>query len=167
MSFSEQYKEIYEAAFGSSPRFDSLLFKNYSAGLHYITEKGRVAAGFFLLPCLLEKNGESCEAYYLYAAATASSLRGKGFMTQLLQKLRLEYREPIFLKPASASLIDFYSQRGFASITASPLSGDASLRAGFSELAELCRPEKSEYTAMCCGELPFEIDRLCFANTLE
>ena len=163
----QRYREIYEAAFGRDEPFDSLLFDNYSDSCRFMKKDGVVTAALFLLPCVLKTAEYSIPARYLYAAATAPENRRRGEMTKLLAAVCGDTAEPIFLKPASESLADYYAKRGFKRLKASPYEKSARLEGGFPELSNLCLPEKGDYTVMYSGALPFHLSSLCFFDTLE
>lgn len=166
MIYAEQYRKIYETAFGRSSEFDTTLFGRYSDRLCYISESGKAVAAFFLLPCFLEKKGIIQNAHYLYAAATAPDSRGQGFMTRLIKQVCRDCTEPIFLKPADSSLIKFYSERGFSAVNASPFCGEYKLLCDFPELSALCKPEQNNFIVMY-HKPNIKIKSICFADTLD
>ncbi len=160
----EKCRRIYEAAFGACPEFDSLLFERYS---EYCITSQSSDAMLFLLPARLEGLSVTARAYYLYAAATDPAMQGRGEMTGLLKTVLSAADGPIFLKPASSSLEEFYKKRGFSALKASPVSGNLRLCGLFRELALLCKPETEEFTMMCSGiSLPGN-STIRFADTLE
>lgn len=71
---------------------------------------GKVVAMLFLLPFVLQPEGKS--VYYLYAAATSPKFQGQGIMAQLLCAAKQQGR-PIFLKPGSKSLFEYYERNDF------------------------------------------------------
>lgn len=74
-----------------------------------------------LMDASLEGAGERRQAKFIYAAGTLTAHRRKGYMAALIKALaeKAEREEfALFLKPASASLIDFYQRFGFAADSA-------------------------------------------------
>lgn len=164
MPDTEKCRRIYEAAFGTCPEFDSLLFERYS---EYCITSQSGGAMLFLLPARLEGLSVTARAYYLYAAATDPAMQGRGEMTRLLKTVISAADGPVFLKPATPSLEEFYKKRGFSALKASPVSGNLRLCGLFRELALLCKPETEEFTMMCSGiSLPGN-STVRFADTLE
>ncbi len=83
-------------------------------------EGGEVVSMLFLLDGNLIIEGNSYSSYYLYAACTAESFRGRGIMAKLLEKAKKLTAERnkyfICLMPAEKSLFGFYERFGYKSI---------------------------------------------------
>ena len=60
---------------------------------------------------------ERYKAGYLYAVATAKKFRGKGHAKRLLARVAA-MDKPVFLRPMSPSLFDFYKSAGFTPFSA-------------------------------------------------
>ncbi|MBR2418432.1 MAG: GNAT family N-acetyltransferase [Clostridia bacterium] len=84
-----------------------------------VFEKEKIVSCFYLLPSEILCNGKSYSGYYLYAAATKESCRGKGYMGGLIKEAINELREKadfISLVPADEGLYSYYSRFGFESV---------------------------------------------------
>lgn len=83
-------------------------------------EYGAVVSMLFLLEGNLVLNNNSYSSYYLYAACTAKSCRGRGIMAMLLEKAKEVTAERnkyfICLMPGEKSLFHFYERFGYKSI---------------------------------------------------
>lgn len=83
-------------------------------------ENGEVVSMLFLLEGDLIIDNKSYSSYYLYAACTSVSQRGRGIMANLLEKAKetAENRGKYFicLMPGEPSLFDFYKRFGYKSI---------------------------------------------------
>ena len=133
---ADKVRDIYTEAFGASPLFDSLFFYAYKDSVRTLVVDGKIVSILFLLPCLA--NGQKC--YYLYAAATASAERGKGYMSRLIKDVLTKADAPIFLKPASDDLIPFYSKLGFFMANGVASNGDVTINVSdeHKRLSEMC-----------------------------
>ena len=58
MTKLEQCKLLYNAAFGSEPEFDNMLFDLFFDCIETLEIDGRVAAMYFKIPCTLNINEE-------------------------------------------------------------------------------------------------------------
>lgn len=105
--------EIYRQSFGNEPDFEKALFKNCGNYIKKLDKNGETVSILFLLPCEMLSGGTVNNAYYLFAAATHSDKRGKGYMSQLIERIKTETSAPIILRPANESLIKFYEKSGF------------------------------------------------------
>lgn len=107
-------KKLYEAGFpGEDPAFTDALFAlGFPQHLEGIAERGTLLSMLFALPYpVITAQGE-LPARYLYAVATDPDHRGKGYAKRLLRELIAE-GTPVFLRPMSPSLFDFYRDAGF------------------------------------------------------
>ncbi len=82
--------------------------------------EGIIASVLFLLEGEMHINGVDYSSYYLYAACTLKNFRGRGIMSQMLEFSECIASERnkkfIALKPAEASLYDYYSRFGYKSV---------------------------------------------------
>lgn len=105
-------------------------------------ENGTVVSMLFLLEGNLVIKGKSYPSYYLYAACTAESCRGRGIMAMLLEKAKeitaQRNRYFICLKPAEESLFDYYGKYGYKTIFSSKI-----IYVDSSELEGVSIPEES------------------------
>lgn len=108
-------RRLYETAFpGEDAAFTDALFAlAFPKYLHALGEGGKLFSMLFALPySIVTKEGER-EAYYLYAVATDPAARGKGYARQLLSEVAAKCA-PVFLRPMSPSLFDFYTRAGLS-----------------------------------------------------
>ena len=161
---------LYKEAFGDDGEFTVKLFDDFFNCCHYIKVDQEVAAMLFLLPCELVMGDDRRSASYLFAAATALSYRGKGYMTRLIEKCLAENEDFIFLKPADNGLIDFYSSRGFSSVSAwRSVHGECRIEVGerFRNLAKGAVVNGEEYIIMCRSDMCQALKKLSFAFPMD
>lgn len=116
-----KYKELYLLCFTEDTEEDAeLLFKNVLSKAKLISENyknGSPIAMLFLMDANIIQNGKALDYYYLYAACTHPSYRGKGIMGNLLERAKetaiKDKKLGIFLKPANPPLFNFYAKSGF------------------------------------------------------
>lgn len=72
-----------------------------------------VSACYLLSVSYRALDGTEKSAWYLYAAATLSQCRGRGFMERILQFIKEKIEEPVLLVPAQKGLISYYERQGF------------------------------------------------------
>lgn len=106
-------RALYDTAFPGEPEaFTKALFDRYFPHcLRVIQEGEQPVAMLFSVPYPLATPSGITEAHYLYAVATHPDHRGKGLAKQLLQQEAARY--PVFLRPMTPSLFDFYEKAGF------------------------------------------------------
>ena len=107
-------RALYDEAFpGEEECFTEALFAlGYPNHLVAMGEGKDLASMLFALPYnIVTKEGEIL-ANYLYAVATAQAHRGKGYAKKLLKRVA-DRGTPVFLRPMSPSLFDFYKSAGF------------------------------------------------------
>ena len=77
---------LWQEAFGDDESFINAFFKGFYTpqNVPVFVIDGEIAAMLFLLDGELSIGGKIYPAYYLYAASTKKSHRGKGLMTELL-----------------------------------------------------------------------------------
>lgn len=107
-------RELFELAFGDGNRaFGDLFFATYAPDcLRVIEEDGNLKSMLFSIPYDLQTEKGVVSARYLYAVATAPKARGQGYAGALLRR-EIEQGVPVFLRPSSPSLFDFYKRVGF------------------------------------------------------
>ncbi len=105
---------LYNEAFpGEEPTFTEALFAlGFPHHLKGLAEHGKLYSMLFSLPYPIVTAQGTVNARYLYAVATDKAQRGKGYAKQLLQQIA-EEGTPVFLRPMSPSLFDFYASVGF------------------------------------------------------
>ena len=127
----DQCRALYDLAFpGEAQDFTAALFKRYFPDcLRVICEGEQPASMLFSIPCPIQTESGTLPARYIYAVATHPDHRGKGLAKQLLRAEAARY--PIFLRPMSPSLFDFYAKVGFSPISpVSRLEGTATVAGG-------------------------------------
>ncbi len=108
-------RALYDEAFpGENERFTEALFAlGYPKHLVAMGEGNELASMLFALPYDIVTENGTVQANYLYAVATAKAHRGKGYAKKLLKRVA-DRGTPVFLRPMSPSLFDFYKAAGFA-----------------------------------------------------
>ena len=83
----------------------------------YIKQNGKILSQAFVVPVSLKGREEVFNGYYFCCAVTARGARGKGYMANIIERVKktAEQRDMDFvaLIPANRSLFDFYSKFGF------------------------------------------------------
>lgn len=116
-----QHKQLYLLCFTEDTAEDAeLLFEKVFSKAKMLSEYnelGQPIAMLYLMDAKIVDNGKKDDYYYLYAACTHPSYRGKGIMGRLLEKAKAEAvkdnKKGIFLKPANPPLFDFYAKSNF------------------------------------------------------
>ncbi len=111
-------KALWNEAFaGEDPAFTEALFAlGFPTHFRAICEDGAPVCMLFALPYPLMTEQGPVEARYLYAVATAKAHRGKGYAKHLLREVMAE-GVPVFLRPMSPSLFDFYKRAGLSPLS--------------------------------------------------
>lgn len=113
---------LWNEAFGDKERDIRFFLDNKFVPKNTIVceEQNKIISMLFLLEGNMVLNAVSYPSYYLYAACTAKSHRGKGIMAKLLEKAKETACERnkyfICLMPAEDSLFDFYKKFGYKSV---------------------------------------------------
>ena len=167
MTKLEQCRSLYNAAFGSEPEFDNMLFDMFFDCIETLETDGVVAAMYFKIPCVLNINGNKQKAYYIYAVTTHSDFRHRGLMSKLFYNTQTEKDAFYFLKPSSEGVINFYNQVGFKQIIGTRNTCDAQIEVddNFKKLSSICDKVKETYPLMIKGSQ--NIEKLNFIYTLE
>ena len=106
-------RALYDICFPDEGAFADALFLTYAPDcLRTIEIDGAVAAMLFSIPYPIVLENGTQSARYLYAVATHPDHRGKGLASRLLREEAA--RGPVFLRPMSPELFDFYKKVGFA-----------------------------------------------------
>ena len=107
-------RALYDEAFpGEDEKFTEALFAlGFPQHLVAMGEGSELASMLFALPYDIVTEQGRTQASYLYAVATAKAHRGKGYAKKLLRRVA-ERGVPVFLRPMSPSLFDFYKAAGF------------------------------------------------------
>ena len=124
-------RALYDLAFPGEPEaFTKALFDRYFPDhARVICEGGKPVSMLFSIPSPIQLESETLDARYLYAVATHPDHRGKGLAKRLLAAEAAEH--PVFLRPMSPSLFDFYAKAGYTPISPiSCLAGKATAPSG-------------------------------------
>lgn len=104
------YMEAFE---GEDPRFvDALFAKGFPRHLVAMGDGGKLVSMLFALPYPIQTEQGLIDAHYIYGVATAKEYRGKGYAKRLLAEAA-SHGTPVFLRPMSPSLFNFYADAGF------------------------------------------------------
>ena len=112
MSLYEQARALYEGAFvGEDQGFTDALFAAYFPhAFRAIFVDEKPVSMLFSIPYPVIIEGKAVTAHYLYGVATDPQHRGKGYAKALVEAEAEQY--PVFLRPMSQSLFDFYGRAG-------------------------------------------------------
>ncbi|MBE6629644.1 MAG: GNAT family N-acetyltransferase [Ruminococcaceae bacterium] len=107
-------RRLYEEAFPMEDAAftDALFALCFPHHLVAMSEGGELCSMLFAVPYPIQGADGPITAHYLYAVATAKAHRGKGYAKRLLQGVASR-GTPVFLRPMSPSLFDFYKSAGF------------------------------------------------------
>lgn len=162
--------DIYKEAFEESIPFEEKLFGEGFKYVEYLEDGGAVKSILFLLPCTLVT--ERCEipAKYIFAAATKSTDRKKGYMEKLLERIKNENNEFLFLRPASKGLEEYYKKIGFKSFLGTSSDACAEIKPSniMDYLANGITEEKGkEFVLMYSCKNEINIDKVKFIYSME
>ncbi len=166
-----QCRAIYKEAFcEENAFFEDMLFESCFRYIRYIKFDGKIAAMLFALPCRIITESDDFEGFYVYAAATLKSERGKGHMTRLINELKKEGKA-IFLRPADEGLVEFYKKLGFSEVEGVGCDcgcPQALPQVGFRELAEKLqiKADGSSFPIMV-SQFETDIAKLNFPYSME
>ena len=124
-------RALYDLAFPGEPEaFTKALFDRYFPDhARVICENGHPVSMLFSIPSPIQLENGTLDARYLYAVATHPDHRDKGLAKQMLAAEAAAH--PVFLRPMSPSLFDFYAKAGYTPLSpVSCLSGEATTPAG-------------------------------------
>lgn len=163
--------QIYKEAFGEDD-FSLQLFSKYFEFCKVLKNGENVVAITFLFPCEILTEKKTYNALYLFAVATDTKYRNKGYMTKLLENIKKEDSDKIlFLKPSNDGLIKFYEKQGFYTVKAkSSREGKKRVVLG-KALYNLSKGESeannSIYDLMCFYTEKIDLNGISFADTME
>ena len=159
-------RNIYRTVFcDPDTKFEDLLFDNCSRYCHTLSVQNKTVSMLFMLPIEVKLFDKSLNGAYLYAAATDIEHRKKGYMSQLIERVKKEY-DFIVLRPANDSLIKYYATFGFKCVTAGDFF-DAPLilpQNGYKKLIDTSgiNDNNEQFTAMYYSKTELEIDKINF-----
>lgn len=117
----EQLIMLWQQAFGDPKAFVQQAFDELipSEGIYLWKEEGEILSALYAIPCRIRGNGEKTkgQGFYFYALATQKNRRHQGWMGRLmeavLQELKRQGADFVFLQPAEENLFSYYEKRGF------------------------------------------------------
>lgn len=115
----ENCRALFDVAFPGEDKAwcDALFAYALPHALRVIREGDRPKAMLLALPYdIVLPSGRVQAAKYVYAVATDPACRGQGLAKKLLSKVAAE-GAPLFLRPMSASLFDFYKKAGLSPVS--------------------------------------------------
>ncbi len=122
LSYRQSLADLWHNVFGDGYDYINLIFeKDYNDSIICFGEidNNEVVSSFYLLRTTLKFKSENFTGYYLYAAATRPSYRGKGLMGKLIREAQLYCERQgydfISLVPSEESLYSYYQRYGFVS----------------------------------------------------
>lgn len=158
----ERLKQIYNETFGDNDnKFEDDLFENCFKYCKYLEDGGKITSLLFALPCKIEEK----EALYIFAVVTDKEHRGKGLAIKLIEQIKKENKDKILiLRPASESLVEYYSKLGFKTLNASNIEGEVALQPQdeYLKLATKYKETKGEYVAMYYSREPLKLNKIYF-----
>ena len=166
-------RKIYREAFcDEDTRFEDCLFDTCYDYCKTLQVNGETVSMLFALPCSIIFNKRQTAAIYVYAAATDKRFQGKGYMTQLLEKLKNKTDSLIFLRPANEKLITFYSRMDFIPFETENRKKSIPFvtpEAGYKKLIEKSKipDDKGDFTLMYWNKEDISLEKLYFVNSME
>lgn len=164
-----EIREIYRKSFGIDSEFEDLLFNTCTDTLRVLKINSKPVSFLFALPCEIKSGTKSLKATYIFAAATDENHRKKGYMAQLLEKLKAEYNGILILRPATEPLIDYYKKQGFEKFTAQDIKAEQSFLVPTNEFKALAdsaeKTADGEFTVMAFNS-PVDLNKLYFPYSM-
>lgn len=118
-AIEKQLYELWYEAFGDSKEYIDTFFASFQPEeiTHTLTIERDVVSVLYALPQTLYIGGRKYKAAYIYAVATATAYRGRGYMRKLMKRVEQTLLsrgfEFIYLLPATSRLREYYSLSGF------------------------------------------------------
>ena len=121
---SDEYKDdlflLWKEAFGDEDGYISLFFNSIykkNTRIFASLDNGKIVSALYLIPSYISADGKAYEGFYLYAAATLKSHRGRGIMETLINEAKNYASENgkafISLVPGEEYLYSYYKKFGF------------------------------------------------------
>lgn len=159
-------RNIYRTVFcDPDTSFEDILFSCCFQYCHTLEVENKTVSMLFMLPIVLEFSDRSIKGAYLYAAATDSSHRKKGYMAKLIERVKQDY-DFILLRPANEKLIGYYASLGFDTVAAGDFSNSPHIipQLGYKKLIDESgiNDNNGQYTAMYYSKTPMKIEKINF-----
>lgn len=112
---------LWQESFGDSARDIEEFFEfNMDTADVFVEDDGGISAALYGLPCILEWEGRTLSARYLYAVSTAAAKRSQGVMSRLIpfahEQMEKDGAEVFWLYPAGSGLVSFYEKFGYRTV---------------------------------------------------
>lgn len=118
--YIDELSTLWQETFGDSEDYIKLLFSTLSSKDFHVflkEQNGKIVSVLYLLNAHIKTENKVLDGFYLYAAATHKSYRGKGFMGELINEAKnfavLKQKDFITLLPAEESLYNYYERFSF------------------------------------------------------
>lgn len=118
-AIEKQLYGLWYEAFGDSKEYIDAFFSSFPPAeiTHTLTMENDVVSMLYALPQTLCIGGRKYKAAYIYAVATATAYRARGYMRLLMERVEQSLLsrgfEFIYLLPATNRLREYYSLSGF------------------------------------------------------
>ena len=158
-------KNLYNSNFAEEDStFCDELFDKYFKYCKYLEKDGKIVSFCFAFDC---KIGEKT-AKYIFAVATDSEQRNKGYATELLNKIRNESDAVLILRPANRDLISFYEKLGFKAFNATNEQSDFALIPcdDLLNLAKDYKENSGNYTLMYLSDNTENLENIYFPYSM-
>lgn len=158
-------KTLYHTAFGEADNsFEEALFKNCFEYCKTLEKENRTVSVCFTLPCKIGNK----KAKYIFAVTTDNDFRGKGYASELIEKIKSEDDSILILRPVNDDLIPFYEKLGFVPFTASNEDGALSVTPldGYANLVADEGEKNGKFTAMYYSKTKENLDGLYFPYSM-
>ena len=162
--------DIYKESFEESLQYEEKLFGKGIRFAECLEDEGAVKSILFLLPCTLITETDKISAKYIFAAATKSDCRKKGYMAKLLERIKKENDEFLFLRPANEKLQEYYEKIGFETLVGT--SSDFPIKIIPSDIMEylsegITEEQGKEFVLMYYCKNEMDINRVNFIYSME
>ncbi len=165
ISKKEWLEAMYHAAFADTDNsFEDKLFEKCFDYCRTLEKENRTVAMCFALPC---KVGER-QAKYIFAVTTAEEFRGKGYASELIEKIKAEDDSLLILRPVNKGLIPFYEKMGFCAFTATNEPNELAVKplGEYAQLAKENKEESGSFTAMYYSKTKENLEGLYFPYSM-
>ncbi|MDE7476704.1 MAG: GNAT family N-acetyltransferase, partial [Lachnospiraceae bacterium] len=107
--------DIWHRCFGDDRTYIELYLDNRlnDENMYVIYQDNRPVSMASLLPVQVTINGEKVNARYVYAVATLTEYRNRGYASEIIKHAAKRYNEPLILQPADRELQQYYEKLGF------------------------------------------------------
>ena len=166
----KECRQLYRQAFcDPNNDFENLLFKHCFKYINTLNTENGIVSMCFLLPCEILAD-KKYDGVYLYAAATRTEFRARGYMSTLIEKAKAE-NDIIILRPANSKLVKYYNKLGFKPIKAVSKDSDKNCiipKKSFGKLSDALSVKATgeEYTLMYYSKKDIIFENLNFKYSM-